>query len=279
MKSYQLRINSFSMPFKSILLFCAGFFLALAIIFKIDANYTEDLFQQLGKHIMHEAKLKHENFEQTVKRAMNITYNLQLVNKRELFTYNPQSFKGKYMRSSDLDLLDVSGSCGSASLVLARTYMIMGFPTRIGQMYANGRFGGHILVEVWNNKRWMVMDPLYNQAFTRPDGSLASFVDVQNNFPYYSKQMHTDYPKQYKFQDVRYTNWEKIPVLSPLLKKGLDLIYGKKKADQLCVRKYFIKFYLLWHYIFLTGFVVCSFLLVVQGWMNRKKTYQKNQVV
>ena len=272
MKKRIYKFSIYLLPFRTILVFCTGFFLALAIIFKIDANYTEDLFQQLGEHILQEAKLHNENVEQTVKRAMNVTYKLQLENKKQLFAYSPQSFKGKYMRSSDLDLLDVSGACGSASLVLVRTYMAMGFPTRIGQMYANGQFGGHMLVEVWSDGRWMVMDPLFNQFFTRPDGSLASFEEVQNNFSYYSKQLHPGYPKEYQYQDVRYTNWDNIPVVSPFLKKGLDLIYGEKKADQLCIRKYLIKFYLLWHYVFLTGFGVCSFLLLVQGRVNRKKT-------
>jgi hypothetical protein len=175
------------------------------------------------------------------------------------------------MRSTDLDLLDVSGACGSASLVLVRTYMAMGFPTRIGQMYANGHFGGHILVEVWSNGRWMVMDPLFNQFFTRPDGSLASFEEVKNNFSYYSKQLNPNYPKEYQYQNVRYTNWEKIPVLSPLLKKGFDIIYGKKKADQICLRKYVIKFYQLWHFVFLSAFLFCSFLLLLQEVIKRKK--------
>jgi hypothetical protein len=149
--------------------------------------------------------------------------------------------------------------------------MAMGFPTRIGQMYANGYFGGHMLVEVWSDGRWMVMDPLFDQFFTKPDGSLASFEEVHNNFSYYSKQLHPDYPKKYQYQDVRYTNWNKIPVVSPLLKKVFDLVYGEKKADQICLRKYVIKFYLLWHYVFLSAFGVCSFLLLLQLRVGKKK--------
>ncbi len=264
MKKRFIRLGIFFIPYKSILLFCTGFFLALAIIFRIEADYTEDLFQQLGKHILYESKMHHESVPQTVQRAMNVTYNLQLVNKNELFSYSPQSFKGKYMRSSDLDLLDVSGACGSASLVLARTYMAMGFPTRIGQMYANGRFGGHMVVEVWSNGRWMVMDPLFNQFFYRPDSSMASFEEVKNNFSYYSKQFHKGYPKEYQYQDVRYTNWEKIPLLSPAIKKALNFVYGETRANRLCVRKYLIKFYLIWLYVFLSAFLICSLLLLLR---------------
>jgi hypothetical protein len=265
MKKRIYKFRTSLLPFRTILVFCSGFFLALAIIFKIDANYTEDLFQQLGKHIMQESILHHENIEQTVKRAMKVTYRLQLENKKQLFTYSPQSFKAKHMRSSELDLLDVSGACGSASLVLVRTYMAMGFPTRIGQMYANGHFGGHMLVEVWSDGRWMVMDPLFNQFFTKPDGSLASFEEVQNNFSYYSKQLHPDYPKEYQYQDVRYTNWNKIPVVSPFAKKLFNFVYGEQRANEICLRKYLIKFYLIWHYVFLILFVTCAGILFFQA--------------
>ncbi len=265
------RFIRFLIPHRLIIIFFAGFFLSLSIIFKIDANYTEELFNQLGKHILQEASLNHDNVEQTVIRAMNVTYSMQKDNRKNLFQYTPKSFKAKYMRSTELDLLDATGACGSASLVLARTYMSMGFPTRIGQMFASGNFGGHILVEVWSNDRWMVMDPLFNQAFYRPDSTLASFNEVQNNFAYYSKQLHPEYPKEYQYQDVRYTNWNKIPVLSPLLKKTLDIVYGEKRANQFCLRKYVIKFYLLWHTVFLFLFACCAVFGIIQWWFSKKK--------
>ena len=266
------RFIRFLIPHRLIIIFFAGFFLSLSIIFKIDANYTEELFNQLGKHILQEASLNHDNVEQTVIRAMNVTYSMQKDNRKNLFQYTPKSFKAKYMRSTELDLLDATGACGSASLVLARTYMSMGFPTRIGQMFANGVFGGHMLVEVWSNDRWMVMDPLFNQAFYRTDSTLASFNDVQNNFAYYSKQLHPEYPKEYQYQDVRYTNWNKIPVLSPLLKKTLDIIYGEKRANQFCLRKYVIKFYLLWHTVFLFLFACCAVFGIIQWWFSKSKS-------
>lgn len=264
MKNSLIRLNSKCFPNKSIIIFFTGFFLALTIIFKIDANYTEDLFEQLSDHIKYDSYKNHETPQQTALRTMKIIYKLQFENKKELFAYDPQTFKGKYMRSSDLDLLDVSGSCGSASLVLTRTFMTMGYQCRIGQMYLNGHYGGHMVVEVLINNHWAVMDPLFNQFFIKSDGTLASFNEVQNNFNYYSKQLQPDYPKSYKFEEVRYTNWDKIPLLSPLLKKGLDIIYGKKVANEICLRKYFIKFYAIWHYVFLSLFVFFSFLLLKQ---------------
>lgn len=270
MKKHKRFINFF-IPHRFALVFAAGFFLSATLFFKVNADYTEELFDQLGKHIFKEAQLNHENTDQTVLRAMNITYNLQKENKKELFQYTPQSFKAKYMRSTDLDLLDVSGACGSASLVLVRTYMAMGFPTRIGQMYVDGNFGGHMLVEVWNKGRWMVMDPLFNQAFYRPDSTLASFSEVQNNFSYYSKQLHPEYPKEYQYINVRYTNWNKIPLLSPAVKKALNFVYGEQRANRLCLRKYLIRFNLLWYYVFLSLFVFSAGMGIVQWWIHKTK--------
>jgi hypothetical protein len=140
-------------------------------------------------------------------------------------------------------------------------------------MYANGHFGGHMLVEVWSDGRWMVMDPLFNQFFTKPDGSLASFEEVQNNFSYYSKQLHPDYPKEYQYQDVRYTNWNKIPVVSPFAKKLFNFVYGEQRANEICLRKYLIKFYLNWHYVFLSLFVTCAGILFFQA-RNRSSIKQ-----
>jgi len=272
MKQKLTRIINFFVPHRFFIVFCAGFFLSLTLTFKIDADYNEELFNQLGKYVLEQSQLKRENPSQTLVRAMHTTFSLQKDNKNNLFKYPVHSFKALYMRSSDLELLDVTGACGSASLVLARTYMSMGFPTRIGQMYAYGHFGGHMVVEVWSNDRWMVMDPLFNQVFYKPDSSLASFNDVQNNFAYYSKQLHPEYPKKYQFQDVRYTNWDKIPVLSPLVKKTLNIVFGEQRANQFCIRKYLIKFYLLWYYVFLSLFACCAGMgIIIQWWISKTK--------
>ena len=77
------KISTYLLPFRTILIFCAGFSLALTIIFKIDAEYTDELFHQLGRHILDESRLNHETEEKTILRAMNTTYNLQLASKKK----------------------------------------------------------------------------------------------------------------------------------------------------------------------------------------------------
>ena len=83
------KISTYLLPFRTILIFCAGFFLALTIIFKIDAEYTDELFHQLGRHILEEARLNHETEEKTILTAMNTTYNLQFNNKESNLSKKP----------------------------------------------------------------------------------------------------------------------------------------------------------------------------------------------
>ena len=138
-------------------------------------------------------------------------------------------------------------------------------------MKANGYFGAHILIEIWTNGKWIVLDPSYNQYFVKPDSSLASFDDVKNNFNYYTNQLVKDYPTSYKFEDARYTNWNKIPLLGPLCKNTLSLIYGEERVNGLSLRKYFINFYAFWGKIFTVSFICCFSMSLIQWYIERKK--------
>src|SRR5207244_2077544 len=70
--------------------------------------------------------------------------------------------------------------------------------------------------------RWALLGALTDVHFVRPDGNLASFEDVHNHLEYYRKQLPPDWNPAYQFDEVRYTNWEKIPVLLPALHKVLS---------------------------------------------------------
>jgi hypothetical protein len=96
------------------------------------------------------------------------------------------------------------------------------------------------------------MDPLYDVYFIKPDGkSLASYADVQKDWTFYSKQLPPNYNHDYRYEDVRYCNWNKIPLLMPAIKKLLDLTMGKQKADEISFRANFLKKYDLFFYIVL----------------------------
>lgn len=83
------------------------------------------------------------------------------------------------------------------------------------------------------------------------DLRLASYADVQHNWAFYSKQVPPDYKPRYRYEGVRYTNWSKILVLSPLAKLLLNACLGVSRADQICIRTHFLKVYNSWSYLLL----------------------------
>jgi hypothetical protein len=129
------------------------------------------------------------------------------------------------------DLMAAKGACGSNSLVLARILQSNNFEVRLSQMLVNNKYGGHIVVETKINNRWIIVDPLYNLYFTNPNGTLASFKDINSNWGFFKNQLPEGYDFNYNYAGIRYTNWNKIPILFPLIKKSLDLIMGKESAD------------------------------------------------
>ena len=60
---------------------------------------------------------------------------------------------------------------------------------------------------------------------------------------YYKPQLPAGYDMNYRYEDVRYSNWTKIPVVMPSIKKILDLTIGKTEADTISLRTYFLRKY------------------------------------
>jgi hypothetical protein len=139
--------------------------------------------------------------------------------------------------------MTTQGACGSYSRVLARIADGYGYPVRVAQMKAKGIFAGHNIVEVRTGRDWAVLDPTYNLYFVRPDARLASFADVRQNWAYYSRQVPKDYNALYRYEDVRYTNWSKVPLLFPAIKWLLDRCIGAERADAICLRTLFMNTY------------------------------------
>ena len=110
-------------------------------------------------------------------------------------------------------------------------------------MKAHGKFAAHNVVEAKTTNGWAVLDPLFDVYFIKPNSGLASFADVQGNWDYYKKQLPSNYDFNYRYEDVRYSNWGKIPLILPAAKKVLDFVLGKEKADAISLRVYFLKMY------------------------------------
>ncbi len=131
-------------------------------------------------------------------------------------------------------------------------------------MKANGTFAAHNIVEVRTNHGWVVLDPLFDVYFEKPGQSLASFADVKDNWDYYKHQLPKGYDSNYRYADVRYTNWTKIPVIFPAFKKILDLAIGKQEADTISIRTYFLRMYDICFGVTLVFFIIVFFLTMVK---------------
>jgi hypothetical protein len=146
-------------------------------------------------------------------------------------------------RSSDIQLIDAKDACGSYTHVLARLLQRSGYTVRIAQMKCNSDdWGCHILLEVLVDGDWVVLDASYNLYFINEKKNLAGFREVGADWDYFRKQVPSDYDNRYAYADVRYTNWNKIPVLMPLIKRMLDFAFGDK-SESISLRAYVLNVY------------------------------------
>jgi hypothetical protein len=237
------------------LTFLNGFLLASLIYFKMEASYEKELFHAIHTDISSKISTT-DSQDSVVAKAMHVCHNL-MDTRGDIFKgSNFQGFKSGMIDPTSIDLMTASGACGSYSMVLARVLQGYQFDVRIAQMKSNGFFAAHNIVEAKTDHGWVVLDPLFDAYFINPSKKLASFIEVKNNWNYYKSQLPPAYDMNYRYEDVRYSNWSKIPVLFPSIKKILDLTIGKEKADTISLRTYFLRKYNLCFDLFLIMFIV-----------------------
>jgi hypothetical protein len=222
------------------LAFLHGVLITAIFFTATESTYEEQIFNIISGRIKENYAFK-EDKDSFAVRATYMT-NFLLTRRHQIFSKDElKGFKAEWIHPSTVDLMTARGGCGSFVNVLARIMKANDYSIRVVQMEVNGVKGGHIVMEAKSNGRWVVLDPLFNQYFVRPDGHLASAEDVSKNWPYYNTQIRKDYLPIYSYKNIRYTNWEKIPVLMPAIKKVLDLTLGKQRADQISIRPYFLR--------------------------------------
>jgi len=224
------------------LTFLNGFLLASLFYFKMEANYENELFQAIHSDI--DSKINAADTQDAVViKVMQDCHNLMISRESVFEGKQFQGFKSDLLEPTSIDLMTARGACGSFAMVLARVLQGYKFEVRIAQMKSNGIFAAHNIVEAKTGHGWVVLDPLFNLSFEKPSHQLASFDDVKNNWNYYKSQLPSGYDMNYTYVDVRYSNWAKIPIVLPAIKKILDLTLGKQKADAISLRTYFLRKY------------------------------------
>lgn len=258
------------------LFFLNGLLLSSLFFFSTESTYESELFGAISKKIKSELPAGYTKTDYIIKALQTSNY----LQERRYLIFGDQELAGikaNVFRPSTIDLMTNNGACGSYVTVLARILKSNNIPVRIGQMKVDGRYGGHMIVEARLNKKWVVLDPTYSLYFRKPDSTLATFADLQTNWNYYKIQAPPDYKNEYRFEGVRYTNWEKVPFLSAGLKKVLDVIFGKDVADSISIRPYLLRNYhkLVWINCFVLLF---TFLYTLKQYQKRKPFFKQQFV-
>lgn len=254
-----------------VLLFLNGFFFASMALLYTEGNYESQIFKSLAGEIKgNSPSIQSISPDTIVLRCLHLTNQLEK-SRSILFGKRPvSSFKADYLSPLTVDLMTGQQACGGFSYVLGRLLQEMQIDFRFAQMKVNGMFGGHILVEAKLQYGWVVLDPLYDLYFVKPNGKLASFEDVKNDWAYFKTQVPEDYKEDYKYEAVRYTNWEKIPILMPALKSIMNLTMGEEATENYSIRNLFLRKFdmLFYSTIVLYGFFLS---LTVRKYYLRRK--------
>ena len=248
------------------LLFFNGILFTTTLFVYSESAYEKKLFNSIVAKIRKEPNAI--NKDTFLLKALNMTFNLQ--NKRSDFFDEANLSSFELFHSATSDLMTAYGACGSYSIVLARILKANNCKVRIGQMKVNEKFGGHILVETEINGHWVIVDPTYNLFFKNSNGKLISFNEVSKNWELYKQQVPPTYNPQYNYQDIRYTNWEKVPIVTPFLRNVLVLFWGEEKVSKLSLRSYFLRTYHLLFIVHLLLLIVINVTLASRFLRNRK---------
>lgn len=248
-----------------------GLLVATIFFFASESKYESQLFVAISNNIKDSLPANYSK-EAFALKATETTFDLE-ENRYVVFGERKiEGLKANYFHPTTVDLMTGNGACASYAAVLARILKADGMKVRIGQMKVNGLYGGHMFVETKTESGWVVLDPMFNQSFKKPDGSLAGFKDLQQNWDFYKTQVPGNYKPEYSYSGVRYANWNKIPVITPAIKSILNFFIGKEKADLISVRPYLLRIYnkLTW----LTGIVLLISLIQTARIYKRRKLYR-----
>ncbi|TXT33852.1 MAG: hypothetical protein FD136_662 [Chitinophagaceae bacterium] len=240
---------------KSIILFVIGITLSTTFHFKSESLYIVDKRKEDAGPT--------QSIDSFFVAAMRMTHTLEF-NRQKIFGGKKLAgLKADFFRPATIDLMTGDGACGSNSTVLARILKAGGYQVRIAHMSVENLAAGHMVVEAKKRSNWIVLDPLLQQYFKKPDGGLASFKDVQTNWAYYQQQTSPSYVPAYKYESVRYTNWNKIPLLGNFIQSSLGIVIGKEQTNDIAIRSYILRKYHFLYLFSLTVFIFsCCWLLV-----------------
>lgn len=244
-----------------ILAFVHGALLMMTLVMFIMSSYEDELYDQIALKLTQPEMSQQEAALSILQGAHNLLKPRQMLFAGDSYI----NLRDNLFRSADVQLIDAKGNCGSYAHVLGRLLQRAGFEVRLAQMKCGDQWGCHILLEARVDGRFVSLDALYNLAFFRPDGALASYEEVSQNWSVYKAQTPDDYNNWFRYEDVRYTNWTKIPYLMPAGKKILKVFIGDR-IETLSIRSWVLNVYTTYMAILMLGYallLIFSFYVVV----------------
>ena len=205
----------------------------------IEWQHENNLYRNIGRMAQRGASSKADTA--VVQEAMT-SINSIMQSRSALFQAQEQlSWKQDLFQSADIHLMYGSGACGGYSMVLARTLQVLGYEVRIGQLKViEGGWGAHIIIEYYSKllNKWVMIDPLFQFIPRTKGGNMASIQYLAKHWSDFEAQMPEDFKNQYRYNDVRYTNWDKFGGIAKPYYGLAKLFMGKAYADTICLRMY-----------------------------------------
>ena len=246
--------------------FFHGVFIVTLLFFGMEYIYSKSIYQK----IVERATKSEMTQEEKVLAILNTVHNL-LEPRTEFFGGRGNiPFGPLKVFNASRTVLTFGGSCGDYVHVLGRALKAADINVRMIQMKVGDVYGGHIVLEALINNRWAVLDPSYNLYFRNPDGSLATFSEIKENWQYFQKQVPPNYNPEYAYEGMRRTNWKKILIILPLIRKTIDWTLGPEIRREISLRAYALNVWLV--YIIFLSLLYGGFILwTIKVWRNSKK--------
>lgn len=247
--------------------FLNGLAIGILFYFYSEDSYEHQLFKGLASNIIVDlpTDISSKN-DSILVRSVRMIHHLEK-NRESVFNdVRFHGFKAEYLQPVTFDLMTGKGACGSNAYVLGRLLMEFDFPIRFAQMKVNGIYGGHIVLESFVNNKWVVLDALYDLSFVNHSSQRASFEEVKNNWSYYKSQLPANYNQTYNYEDVQYTNWNKIPIIMPMIKKVMQFFYSSEEVNGMSLRVFVLRKF---HFLFRVSLVLFLLLHTIRIYIYR----------
>lgn len=214
--------------------------------FQDDKVFDQIIKKSINKSMTDEKKLT---------TLLNITHNF-LKDKKGFYQI---SSKGK-INPNNLILKSINGDgdCGDYAKILSRLLIRAGIKVRLGQMKCDNIWACHIIVEAKINNKWIITDPTYNLIFKNSNNQMTEFNEIKNNFEYFRSQVPSNYNLEYDYDDMRYTNWEKIPIITVSAAKIISFLKPNTKYHDISLKIYLLNIYK----VYLVGLIIIYCLLI-----------------